>query len=71
VTVISGSQGRAIQVALYSKLTEEVLRRKRSKQYDAESLLLSAKLLEQNPEVYTIWNYRREALEEILDVRPR
>ena len=30
--------------------------------------MLAAKLLEQNPEVYTVWNYRREALMGILKV---
>ena len=30
--------------------------------------MLAAKLLEQNPEVYTVWNYRREALLGVLKV---
>ena len=30
-----------------------------AKQYDEESLDLSARLLELNAEVYTVWNYRR------------
>ncbi|KAK9815813.1 hypothetical protein WJX72_010090 [[Myrmecia] bisecta] len=54
------------RVALYSQLTGEVLRRRLARQYDAESLHLAAKLLEQNPEVYTVWNYRREALTPVL-----
>lgn len=29
---------------------------------------LAAKLLEQNPELYTVWNYRREALQDKLQV---
>jgi geranylgeranyl transferase type-2 subunit alpha len=45
-----------------------VLARRAARQHDAESLGLAAKLLEQNPEVYTVWNFRREALESILKV---
>lgn len=60
-----------MQVVLYGTLTKEVLRRKAAQQYDEESLNLAAKLLEQNPEVYTVWNYRRGALTDILDVSAR
>jgi len=44
------------------------LLRRTAKQYDEESLKLVAKLLEQNPELYTVWNYRREALQDKLQV---
>lgn len=57
------------QIALYSRLATEVLNRRAAKQYDQESLKLAGKLLEQNPELYTIWNYRREALQSKLQVR--
>lgn len=57
-----------MQIALYSKLTTAVLTRRTAKQYDAETLALAGKLLEQNPELYTVWNYRREALLETLKV---
>ena len=50
------------QLALFSRLCNVVLERRAAKRYDAESITLAAKLLEQNPEVYTVWNYRREAL---------
>jgi geranylgeranyl transferase type-2 subunit alpha len=39
-----------------------VLSRRRAHRYDPDSLALAAKLLEVNPEVYTAWNFRREAL---------
>lgn len=42
-------------------------RRRKHKDYRPESLKLSTKLLELNPEVYTVWNYRREALQPVLD----
>lgn len=57
-----------VQIALYSRLATEVLNRRATKQYDQESLKLAGKLLEQNPELYTIWNYRREALQSKLQV---
>lgn len=56
---VKASQKR---IALYSRLSHEVLNRRAAKQYDEESLKLAGKLLEHNPELYTIWNYRREAL---------
>lgn len=56
------------QLALFSRLCNEVLERRAAKKYDAESMMLAAKLLEQNPEVYSVWNYRREALAGVLKV---
>ena len=58
----------SLQIALYSKLTTAVLTRRAAKQYDEETLALAGKLLEQNPELYTVWNYRREALQDKLKV---
>ena len=58
----------ALQIALYSKLTSLVLTRRAAGQYDEETLVLAGKLLEQNPELYTVWNYRREALQDKLKV---
>ncbi|KAK9917835.1 hypothetical protein WJX75_008732 [Coccomyxa subellipsoidea] len=54
------------RLALFSRLSNEVLSRRAARRYDPESMTLSAKLLEQNPEVYTVWNYRREALKDTL-----
>ena len=55
------------QAALLGQLLAEVLSRRQAKRHDAPSLALAAKLLELNPEVYTAWNFRREALEAVLD----
>lgn len=55
-----------LQTAKYAKLTEVVLTRRQAKQYDAETMKLAAALLELNPDVYTAWNFRREALTETL-----
>ena len=57
-----------MQLALFSTLCNEVLRRRAAKMYNPESLALAATLLEQNPEMYTVWNYRREAIGRRLQV---
>ena len=51
---------------LYSRLTSTVLKRLQAGQYDKDSLDLAARLLEQNPEVYTVWNHRKKALKAVL-----
>lgn len=48
-----------MQAALYGQLAAEVLGRRAAGRADPESLTLAARLLELNPEVYTVWNYRR------------
>ena len=57
-----------VQLALFSRLCNEVLARRAAKRYEEESLALASALLEQNPEVYTAWNFRREALQQALEV---
>lgn len=47
---------------LLKAATDEVLTRNAQKRYDDQSLIMSAKLLRLNPEIYTVWNYRRDAL---------
>lgn len=60
---------RFAQAALFGQLSAEVLERRAARRYDAESLMLAGKLLELHPEVYTAWNYRREALQSVNDCR--
>jgi geranylgeranyl transferase type-2 subunit alpha len=43
-------------------LTEHSLLQKKAKEYTREALDLTTKLLDLNPEFYTIWNYRRYIL---------
>ncbi len=52
----------SLQAALFGQLAGEVLSRRAAARFDAESLALAGKLLELHPEIYTVWNYRREAL---------
>ncbi|KAL4540729.1 hypothetical protein Ndes2526B_g07564 [Nannochloris sp. 'desiccata'] len=55
------------KAALFGQLLEKVLTACSSKSFDPLHIELSSKLLELNPEVYTVWNYRREALGPIVD----
>ncbi|KAF9258906.1 rab-protein geranylgeranyltransferase [Marasmius fiardii PR-910] len=48
-----------VQMASYLSLTENVLAKKSNKDYSKEALNLTTDLLRENPEFYTIWNYRR------------
>ncbi|GLB35125.1 putative rab-protein geranylgeranyltransferase [Lyophyllum shimeji] len=43
----------------YLNLTEDVLTRKKNKDWSKDALHLTSRLLQLNPEFYTIWNYRR------------
>lgn len=54
------------QAALFGDLCQRVLQARQDHQYDEESLKMSEQLVERNPEMYTVWNYRREYLQPIL-----
>jgi geranylgeranyl transferase type-2 subunit alpha len=54
------------QLALLSRLSDEVLARRAEHRSDPESLKLCAALIEHNPEVYTAWNWRREVVGPLL-----
>lgn len=51
---------------MFGKLLEKVLTANREKSYTPESIALNGNLLRLNPEVYTAWNFRRQAFEEKL-----
>eukprot|EP00879_Flechtneria_rotunda_P017718 GHRR01018574.1.p1 GENE.GHRR01018574.1~~GHRR01018574.1.p1 ORF type:complete len:440 (+),score=158.00 GHRR01018574.1:268-1587(+) len=55
-----------VQVAAIKQGTTLVLECRRQHRYDEAALKASEKLLKVVPEIYTIWNYRREALQPIL-----
>ncbi|KAG6832705.1 hypothetical protein H0H92_012277 [Tricholoma furcatifolium] len=46
----------------YLSLTQDVLSRKKNKDWSKDALQLTSRLLQVNPEFYTIWNYRRAIL---------
>lgn len=43
-----------------------MLARCKARRYDEESLELAARLLALNPEIYTVWNFRRDAVADVL-----
>ncbi|WRT68040.1 uncharacterized protein IL334_005015 [Kwoniella shivajii] len=50
------------KIESYLGLQQDVLERKRSKDHTIESLEQTTRLLDLNPEFYTIWNFRRNIL---------
>lgn len=46
----------------FLKLSDDILQRKKSKDYSEDAFKLTTKLLQVNPEFYTVWNYRRAIL---------
>ncbi|KAI6116898.1 rab-protein geranylgeranyltransferase, partial [Pisolithus croceorrhizus] len=46
----------------YLALTNDVISRKKNKDWSKDALDATQRLLEKNPEFYTIWNYRRNIL---------
>ncbi|KAF8078123.1 rab-protein geranylgeranyltransferase [Lyophyllum atratum] len=46
----------------YIALTQDVISRKKDKDWSHDALHLTTRLLQVNPEFYTIWNYRRNIL---------
>ena len=55
------------KAALFGDLCERVLQARQDGDYSKESLQMSEKLVAINPEMYTVWNYRREYLVPILE----
>lgn len=51
------------KVAKYSKLLAACAAKNNANEYDAEGLKCTEKLLSINPEVYTMWNYRKKAID--------
>ncbi|KAJ7074238.1 rab-protein geranylgeranyltransferase [Mycena amicta] len=50
------------KIAEYLALSDEVLSKKASNDWSREALDLTTRLLQLNPEFYTVWNYRRHIL---------
>ncbi|CCE81338.1 Piso0_001236 [Millerozyma farinosa CBS 7064] len=55
------------KIKTYRALTEEVLKGKIERQYSKHNLDLTTKLINLNPEFYTIWNYRREIFSKLFE----
>lgn len=57
----------AIENRKYTTLEKQVFEARANSAPAGPSLELTTQLLEQNPELYTIWNYRRELLSELSE----
>lgn len=66
ITGHKSSHRPSSQAKAFGTLCNEVLTRRAAKRYDPQSLAMCAALLELNPEMYSAWNYRREALVNVL-----
>ncbi|ETW85709.1 hypothetical protein HETIRDRAFT_470846 [Heterobasidion irregulare TC 32-1] len=55
-------QKEKAKLAAYLALTDKVLSKKKSNDWSGEAFELTSRLLNINPEFYTIWNYRRNIL---------
>ncbi|CAG8523710.1 4132_t:CDS:10, partial [Ambispora gerdemannii] len=52
----------AVKIKEYSDLVAACLNKKNSKTFDTEAFNYATKILSQNPDFYTIWNFRRNTL---------
>lgn len=57
-----------MQFQQFRQLTKAVLKSVEAGQTSEEALAQSALLLQKNPDVYTVWNYRRNVLSPELEV---
>eukprot|EP01023_Acetabularia_acetabulum_P037797 TRINITY_DN3602_c1_g1_i4.p2 TRINITY_DN3602_c1_g1~~TRINITY_DN3602_c1_g1_i4.p2 ORF type:complete len:356 (-),score=59.96 TRINITY_DN3602_c1_g1_i4:472-1539(-) len=55
------------KLELYEKLLQEILKRREEKRFDEDTLEKIATLLSINPDVYTLWNYRRETFLHLVE----
>ncbi|GIX80228.1 geranylgeranyl transferase type-2 subunit alpha [Caerostris darwini] len=51
------------KLKIYSGITSKIFSKRDAKEFDEEALELTARILEKNPDFYTLWNYRREILQ--------
>ncbi|KAG6331529.1 hypothetical protein ID866_7564, partial [Astraeus odoratus] len=50
------------KIAEYLALTNDVISRKKNRDWSEDALVATQRLLEINPEFYTVWNYRRNIM---------
>ncbi|EJD05742.1 rab-protein geranylgeranyltransferase [Fomitiporia mediterranea MF3/22] len=55
----------------YLKLDDDVLAKKKAKDWTLDALNLTTRLLTTNPELYTVWNYRRDIFTNGVFVDPQ
>lgn len=59
-----------LKIKTYNKLVDETLTIRDNKIFTSESLQLTSKVLELNPEFNTVWNYRRDIILQLQDTAP-
>lgn len=52
---------QAKKLAAYQAGLKHILSTRKNDSYDPNSLALSAQILIPNPDIYTLWNFRKEA----------
>ncbi|XP_055952485.1 geranylgeranyl transferase type-2 subunit alpha-like [Argiope bruennichi] len=50
------------KLKIYLGATRKIFAKRAAEEYDEEALELTGRILEKNPDFYTLWNYRREIL---------
>ncbi|VDO52411.1 unnamed protein product [Brugia timori] len=53
---------RTEKLKIYCKLRDRIFEKRMKGELDEEMLLLTASLLEKNPDIYTFWNIRRQVI---------
>jgi len=59
------------KIGKYVALKDAVLAKRSTQALDEEAYQLSAKLLEINPDFYSLWNYRRDILNHFFETKPK
>jgi geranylgeranyl transferase type-2 subunit alpha len=57
------------KLAAYRMGMKQILSTRNKDTYDQSSLVLSAQLLVVNPDIYTLWNYRKEVT--LMEIKER
>lgn len=57
------------KLAAYRQGFKQILSTRNKDDYDSNSLMLSAQILVVNPDIYTLWNFRKEAT--LMEVESR
>lgn len=61
---------QALKVKAYRAAMKKIIEKKADEQYDTELIQLITGVLTRNPDVFTLWNIRRECLLKIKDEKP-
>ena len=63
-------QAKLAAAAKFNALSSAMIEMKRAGKYDEESLKMSMKVLEMNPEFYSVWNFRRQIFSALTKSSP-